>query len=99
MAAEMIAGQNIETKLVRYSANNGHTVYPNSFVLVQQTKTEDAYGKEDILKCPYYGQATLFVSNTCIGEFTHSDGTVQAHIVTGKQIGRASCRERVLRLV
>ncbi|MFT3753256.1 MAG: fasciclin domain-containing protein [Paludibacter sp.] len=84
MAAEMIAGKNEETQLVRYSANNGHSVYANSFVLIQKTKTEDAYGKEDILKCPFYGQATLFVSNTCIGEFTHSDGTVQAYLQSSK---------------
>lgn len=84
MAAEMKAGENVETQLVRYSANNGHTVYPNSFVLIQKTKTEDSYGKEGILKSPYYGQATLFISNTCIGEFTHSDATVQAYLQSSK---------------
>lgn len=84
MAAAMKAGENVETQLVRYSANNGHTVYPNSFVLIQPTKTEDAYGKEDILKSPYYGQATLFVSNTCIGEFIHSDANVQAYLQSSK---------------
>lgn len=92
MAAKMTAGQNVENQLVRYRVNQGHTVYPNSYVLYdvnnpnnpQPISSEDIYGKEGILKCPYYGQSTFFVSNTCIGEFTHADGTIQAYLQSGK---------------
>ena len=92
MAAKMTAGQNVESQLVRYRVNQGHNVYPNSYVLYdannpnspQPTSSEDIYGKEGILKCPYYGQSTLFVSNTCIGEFTHTDGTIQAYLQSSK---------------
>jgi uncharacterized surface protein with fasciclin (FAS1) repeats len=84
MAASMNAGENIETPLVRYVADNSHTVYANSFVLIQPYTVEDNYGKEDILNCPYFGQATLFVSNTCIGEFMHDDGTSQAYLQASK---------------
>ena len=92
MAAKMTAGQNVESQLVRYRVNQGHNVYPNSYVLYdannpnspQPISSEDIYGKEGILKCPYYGQSTLFVSNTCIGEFTHSDGTIQAYLQSSK---------------
>lgn len=92
MAAKMTAGQNVESQLVRYRVNQGHNVYPNSYVLYdannpnspQPISSEDIYGKEGILKCPYYGQSTLFVSNTCIGEFTHSDGKVQAYLQSSK---------------
>jgi len=84
MAAAMTAGENVETQLVRYSASNSHTVYPNSYVLVRPTSTEDAYGKEGILKCPAFGLATFFVSNTAIGEFTHFDGAVQAYLQSSK---------------
>jgi hypothetical protein len=84
MAAVMIAGENIETQLVRYSTTNGHTVYANSYVLIQSTANEDAHGKEGLLKCPYFGQATFFVSNTCVGEFIHSDGTTQAYLQSAK---------------
>jgi hypothetical protein len=92
MAAKMTAGQNVESQLVRYRVNQGHNVYPNSYVLYdannpnspQPISSEDIYGKEGILKCPYYGQSTLFVSNTCIGEFTHTDGTIQAYLQSSK---------------
>ena len=84
MAAEMHAGENIETQLVRYLTNNGHSVYDRSFVLVRPSTTEDIYGKEDILKCPYAGRATFFVSNTTIGEFTHFDNAIQAYLQANK---------------
>ncbi len=92
MAARMTAGENIETQLSRYRVNQGHNIYPNSFVLFdavtpnnpQPTRSEDIYGREGILICPFYGQATFFVSNTCIGEFTHHDGTVQAYLQANK---------------
>lgn len=92
MAAKMTAGENIETQLLRFRVNQGHSVYQNSYVLYdanspnspQPISSEDIYGKEGILKCPYYGQATFFVSNTCIGEFTHSDGTIQAYLQSSK---------------
>ena len=92
MAARMTAGENIESQLVRYRVIQGHTVYPNSYVLYdavnpnnpQPITTEDIYGKEGILICPYFGQATFFVSNTCLGEFTHSDATVQAYLQSNK---------------
>lgn len=92
MAAKMTAGENIESQLVRYRVNQGHTIYSNSYVLYDAANpndpkpitSEDVYGKEGILKCPYYGQATLFVSNTCIGEFTHFDGVVQNYLQSAK---------------
>jgi len=84
MAAAMNSGENVETQLVRYSVNNANTVYSNSYVLVQPTAVEDAYGKEDILKCPAFGVATLFVSNTVISDFTHYDGAVQAYLQSSK---------------
>lgn len=92
MAAKMIAGENIESQLVRYKVNQGNTVYPNSYVLYTDAVTinptpitsEDVYGKEGILKCPYFGQSTLFVSNTTMGEFTHSNGTVQYYLQSAK---------------
>ena len=92
MAAQMKAGENIESQLVRYRVNQGHTLYPNSYVLYdaanpnnpQPITSEDIYGKEGTLNCPYFGQATLFVSNTCQGEFTHSDATVQAYLQSSK---------------
>ena len=92
MAAQMKAGENVESQLVRYRVNQGHTVYPNSYVLYdaanpnnpQPITSEDIYGKEGILISPYYGQATLFVSNTCIGEFTHHDATIQAYLQSSK---------------
>lgn len=92
LAAKMTAGQNVESQLVRYRVNQGHSIYMNSYVLYdaanpndpQPITSEDIYGKEGILICPYYGQATLFVSNTCIGEFTHLDGTVQAYLQSAK---------------
>lgn len=92
MAAKMIAGENTVTQLVRYKVNQGNTVYPNSYVLYTDAvvtnptpiTSEDIYGKEGILKCPYYGQATLFVSNTAMGEFTHSNGTVQSYLQSAK---------------
>lgn len=92
MAAKMIAGENKETQLVRYKVNQGHSVYPNSYVLYTDATivnpvpsiTEDVYGKGGILKCPYFGQSTLFVSNTAMGEFTHTNGTVQAYLQSSK---------------
>lgn len=92
LAARMVAGENIESQLVRYRVNQGHTIYPNSYVLYdavnpnnpQPITSEDIYGKEGILICPYYGQSTIFVSNTCIGEFTHFDGVVQAYLQSSK---------------
>jgi len=92
MAAKMRAGENVETQLVRYKVNQGHTVYGSSYVLYSDatvttpvpTTSEDIYGKEGLLKCPYYGQATFFVSNTCVGEFIHSDGTTQAYLQSSK---------------
>ena len=92
MAARMTAGEKVESQLVRYRVNQGHTVYQNSYVLYdaenpnnpQPISSEDIYGKEGILINPYYGQATLFVSNTCMGEFTHSDGTIQAYLQSNK---------------
>ena len=84
MAAAMNAGENVETQLVRYTANNGHTIYSKSYVLVRPTATEDAFGKEELLISPTFGTATLFVSNTTIGEFTHFDGTVQAYLQSNK---------------
>jgi hypothetical protein len=92
LAARMIAGENIESQLVRYRVNQGHTIYPNSYVLYdavnpnnpQPISSEDIYGKEGILICPYYGQATIFVSNTCVGEYTHYDGVVQAYLQSSK---------------
>ncbi len=92
MAAKMIAGENIETQLVRYKVNQGNTVYPNSYVLYTDAvvtnptpiTSEDVYGKEGILKCPYYGQAMFYVSNTTMGEFTHSNGTVQSYLQSAK---------------
>lgn len=92
MAAKMRAGENVETQLLRYRVNQGHTVYPNSYVLYdlnnannpQPSTSEDIYGKGGILICPYYGQATLFVSNTCIGEYTHHDATIQAYLQSSK---------------
>lgn len=92
LAARMTAGENIESQLVRYRVNQGHNIYPNSYVLYdaanpnnpQPITTEDIYGKEGILISPNYGRATLFVSNTCIGEFTHHDGTVQAYLQASK---------------
>jgi len=84
MAASMTSGENVETQLVRYSVDNANTIFPNSYVLVQPTSTEDAYGKEGILKCPTFGVATLFVSNTTISGFTHYDGTTQAYLQSSK---------------
>ena len=84
MAAEMHAGENIETQLIRYLANNGHSVYRDSYVLMRPQITEDVYGKEDILKCPYAGRATFFVSNTTFGEFTHFDNAIQAYLQANK---------------
>lgn len=92
MAAQMKAGENVETQLMRFRVNQGHTVYPNSYVLYdinnpnnpQPISSEDIYGKEGLLKCPYYGNSTIFVSNTCIGEFTHSDATIQAYLQSSK---------------
>lgn len=92
MAARMRAGENVETQLVRYKVNQGNTVYPNSYVLYTDAvitnptpiTSEDVYGKEGILKCPYFGQAMLFVSNTAMGEFTHSNGTVQSYLQSAK---------------
>lgn len=92
MAAKMRAGENVESQLVRYKVNQGNTVYPNSYVLYTDAvvvnptpiTSEDVYGKEGILKCPYFGQATLFVSNTAMGEFTHSNGTVQSYLQSAK---------------
>lgn len=92
MAAEMKAGENQESQLLRYRVNQGHTVYPNSYVLYdlinpnepQPISSEDIYGKEGVLICPYFGQSTFFVSNTCVGEFTHSDGTIQAYLQSNK---------------
>ncbi len=92
MAAKMRAGENVETQLMRYRVNQGHTVYPNSYVLYdlespnepRSITSEDIYGKEGILKCPYYGQSTIFVSNTCLGEFTHFDGSVQPYLQSSK---------------
>ena len=83
MAAAMSSGENTETQLVRYSVNNAVSSFPSCYILVQPpTTTEDNYGKEGILICPTFGQATLFVSNTSIDSFTHSDGTVQAYLTT-----------------
>jgi hypothetical protein len=92
MAAKMKAGENVESQLLRFRVNQGHTIYPNSYVLYdainpndpQPITSEDIYGKEGILKCPNYGQSTFFVSNTCIGEFTHYDGTIQAYLQSSK---------------
>lgn len=92
MAAQMTAGENVESQLVRYRVNQGHNIYSNSYVLYdavnpnnpQPITSEDIYGKEGTLICPYYGQATLFVSNTCMGEFTHEDGTTQAYLQSNK---------------
>lgn len=92
MAAKMKAGENVETQLLRYRVNQGHNVYPNSYVLFdmnnannpQPSTSEDIYGKGGILICPYFGQATIFVSNTCIGEFTHHDATIQAYLQSSK---------------
>jgi uncharacterized surface protein with fasciclin (FAS1) repeats len=92
MAAKMTAGVNAETQLVRYKVNQGHSIYPSSYVLYTDativnpipSTIEDIYGKGGILKCPYYGQATLFVSNTAMGEFTHKNGTVTAYLQAAK---------------
>lgn len=92
MAAKMRAGENVETQLVRYKVNQGHTIYPNSYVLYSDatvttpvpTTSEDIYGKGELLKCPYYGQATFFVSNTCVGEFIHADGATKAYLQSAK---------------
>jgi len=84
MAAAMTAGENVETQLVRYSASNSNTVYPNSYVLVQPTSAEDAYGSGSTLICPSFGLATFFVSNTTIAQFTHADGNIQAYLQASK---------------
>lgn len=92
MAAKMTAGEDVETQLKRYKVIQGHTVYPKSYVLYTDaanptpvpTPSEDIYGKGELLKCPYYGQATFFVSNTCVGEFIHADGTTQAYLQSAK---------------
>lgn len=92
LAARMVAGENVETQLVRYKVNQGHTVYPSSYVLyTDETNkkpvlygSEDIYGQGGLLKCPFYGQSTFFVSNTCVGEFIHEDGTVQAFLNSAK---------------
>jgi len=92
LAAKMTAGENVETQLVRYKVNQGHPVYPQSYVLFsdevvrtpEPTSTEDIYGKGGLLICPYYGQSTFFVSNTCVGEFIHSDGTIMAYLNSSK---------------
>jgi len=89
MAASMNSGENVETQLVRYSVDNANTVFSNSYVLVQPTAAEDAYGKEGILKCPTFGAATLFVSNTAISNFTHFDGAIQAYLQTSKTANAA----------
>ena len=92
MAAIMKAGENVETPLVRYKVIQGHSVYPSSYVLYTDatsttpvpTTSEDIYGKGDLLKCPYFGQSTFFVSNTCVGEFIHTDGTIMAYLNAAK---------------
>lgn len=92
LAARMVAGENVETQLMRYKVNQGHTVYPSSYVLyTDETNkkpvlygSEDIYGQGGLLKCPFYGQSTFFVSNTCVGEFIHEDGTVQAFLNSAK---------------
>jgi len=89
MAASMNSGENVETQLTRYAVDNANTVFSDSYVLVQPTSTEDAYGKEGILKCPTFGVATLFVSNTTISGFTHFDGTTQAYLQTSKTANAA----------
>jgi uncharacterized surface protein with fasciclin (FAS1) repeats len=97
LAARMTAGENVESQLVRYRVNLGHNVYLNSYILFdannpnnpQPITSEDIYGKEGILICPHYGPATLFVSNTCLGEFTHHDGTVQAYLQANKAANAA----------
>jgi len=82
MAAAMTSGVDSLTQLVRYTVDNAVSSYANSYVLVQPSTTADNYGQGGILICPTFGQATLFVSNTCIDSFTHSDGTVQAYLTT-----------------
>lgn len=92
LAAQMRAGENVETQLLRYKTNKSHTVYPDSYVLYaeatdktpQPTSAEDIYGKGGLLNCPTYGQSTIFVSNTCVSGFTHINGTTQAYLQAAK---------------
>lgn len=67
MATESVAGIMDELKLTRYKT----AATDNMFMLATSLTspltpylTEDDFGKNDILKCPAYGKATIFVSNT-----------------------------------
>ena len=54
-------------------------------------------GGENVISCVYDQAGNLITNNVELELVNMPNG--QNFIVTGKQIGRASCRERVLRLV
>ena len=67
MASESIAGVSDEIQLTRYKT----AAIDNMFMLATTLTapltpytTEDDFGQNGILKCPAYGKATIFVSNT-----------------------------------
>lgn len=67
MAGVSTAGVMEETLLTRYNAAAEDKMYMLATSLTAEASlnnNEDAFGKAEILKCPSYGKATFFVSNT-----------------------------------
>jgi uncharacterized surface protein with fasciclin (FAS1) repeats len=61
MAGVSTAGVLEETKLTRYRAADATN---NQFLLGAFYTDEDSFGQNEVLKCPAYGKATVFVANT-----------------------------------
>jgi uncharacterized surface protein with fasciclin (FAS1) repeats len=65
MAGMSTAGVHEETLLTRYRVNTNTGVSTEGlYVLDQPYTSEDSFGQEETLKCPYAGQATFMVANT-----------------------------------
>lgn len=68
MAASSVAGVHEEKQLVRYRLNPDNATTGSSverlFLLSEVSDGVDVFGSGEILKCPSYGQATVFVANT-----------------------------------
>ena len=67
MAGISTAGVMEETLLTRYNAAAEDKMYmlaTSLTAMASLNNNEDAFGKAEILKCPSYGKATFFVSNT-----------------------------------
>ena len=67
MASESVAGVNEEIQLTRYRTSATDNMFMLATSLTAQLTpytAVDDFGQNEILKCPTYGKATIFVSNT-----------------------------------